>query len=175
MSKHKPGVEESLDVLKRAIRESVAKAEQALDAQDGDTLKALQQSESQRGELLKELHQLRAEVARLRAQGGEESCGDFVDSAVGCTAVGCSSAGSTVSYWWSSWLPWCACSHDDGVDRQVERSALAPRCLESRDEGFQGLHRKQVRYELPEVPGVPGDGSFLPHAGHKAYNKAYAR
>ncbi|CAE8639476.1 unnamed protein product, partial [Polarella glacialis] len=98
---------ESLDVLKRALRESVEKAEMALDAQDGEVHEALQRAQKEKEDLLRELRSLRAEVSRLRAGDGaseaDAACGSFVQS------------------WW----PWCACSADSEVLQQARSADTA--------------------------------------------------
>mmetsp|Transcript_6270 Transcript_6270/g.14216 ORF Transcript_6270/g.14216 Transcript_6270/m.14216 type:complete len:105 (+) Transcript_6270:54-368(+) len=61
-----PSVEESLDVLKQALHDSLVKAEEAIDLHDGEAIEVLRQSEREKQELQREVHELRAEVSRLQ-------------------------------------------------------------------------------------------------------------
>ncbi|CAJ1374656.1 unnamed protein product [Effrenium voratum] len=68
-----PSMEESLDVVKQALQESLMKAEEAIDLTDGEAQEALRRSEQEKEELMQELRYLRAEVSRLQDSGATEA------------------------------------------------------------------------------------------------------
>ncbi|CAJ1374655.1 unnamed protein product [Effrenium voratum] len=74
-----PSMEESLDVVKQALQESLMKAEEAIDLTDGEAQEALRRSEQEKEELMQELRYLRAEVSRLQDSGATEASLGRVD------------------------------------------------------------------------------------------------
>ena len=60
-------------MLKQALHDSLMKAEEAIDLQDGEAIEALRQAEREKEELKREVYELRAEVSRLQDASSQEA------------------------------------------------------------------------------------------------------